>query len=81
LGKAKSKGIKSRRTGEKRAVWEWVRVVSRGPKKCALCGRQIGKTDDKVMLGSNSSYAHMRCGIRYSFRLTGWVEEAGEAKG
>ena len=40
-----------------------------GPNRCALCGGRIGRNDDRVMLGSHSTYAHMRCVIRYSFSV------------
>jgi len=65
-------GNERRKRRERRAARERVRVVDRGPSRCALCGGRIGKDDDRVMLGSHSTYAHMRCVIKYSFSVRGW---------
>jgi len=66
-----------RRTGKSRPVEKWVRVVGRGPGRCALCGGRIEKPDDRVALGDNFSYAHMKCVARYSFSLMRRVEGLG----
>ena len=64
----------------RKATREHVRIVDRGPNRCALCGGRIGKSDDRVMLGSHSAYAHMRCVIKYSFS-TMRHEGAGDREG
>ena len=69
MRRSKSKRAKRRKRGARRAAGDHVRVVDRGPNRCALCGGRIGKNDDRVTLGSRSAYAHMRCVIRYSFSV------------
>jgi len=67
--RSRRREVKRRRTGKNRPVEKWVRVVGRGPGRCALCGGRIRKSDDRVVLGSHSSYAHVRCAVRYSFSV------------
>jgi hypothetical protein len=66
-----------RRAGKSRPVERWVRVVGRGPGRCALCGGRIERPDDRVALGDNLSYAHMKCAVRYSFSVLRRVEGLG----
>ena len=83
MRKSKPKRAKRRKRGARRAAGGHVRVVDRGPNRCALCGGRIGRNDDRVMLGSHSTYAHMRCVIRYSFsmmRQTGAGNHGGAVK-
>ena len=54
-----------------------MRVVGRGPGRCALCGGRIERPDDGMALGDNFSYAHMKCVVRYSFSLMRRVEGLG----
>jgi len=63
------KRTKRRKRGARRVAGDHVRVVDRGPNRCALCGGRIGKNDDRVTLGGHSAYAHMKCVIRYSFSV------------
>ena len=66
-----------RRTGKRGSIGEWVRVVGRGPGRCALCGGRIEKPGDGIALGDNLSYAHMKCVVRYSFSVLRRVEGLG----
>ena len=75
--RSRRREVKRRRTGKNRPVEKWVRVVGRGPGRCALCGGRIEKPDDRVALGDNLSYAHVKCAVRYSFSVLRRVEGLG----